>query len=276
MHRACPAILVVYLAISSGNAWESIPRITVFPQIAIGGSWSSDFFITNQGLAAVNGCELSLFKDSGDPMLVDTPDLGMAATFKFSLQPGETRVIHATRGPEVSDVAGFAELFCPPETGVKATMIVRYAPGGEPVSQLGLLEQFPFSHFSFPGEVGAQANTGIAIAIPTFRYSDIPDQKILVSILEANGALLDTKQVPLSAGKHTAFFLGDLFPDLRNFSGRVMLSGADWLGVTAVRIEGATLAVSRSMKVLRSGPSSSAETRSQRWSRTMIRTLPRR
>jgi len=241
MRRAWLAMLIAHIAIASGGAQQNIPRMTVFPQIVVGGPWSSDFFLTNQGLTAINGVDLSLFKDSGDPMIVNTPDLGTASSFKFNLQPGETKVIRATRGPDIADVPGFAELFCSADTGLRAGMIVRYAPGGQPAGQLGIPEQFPFSHFSFAGEIGSQANTGIALAIPTYRYSDIPDQKILVSILGPDGALIGTKQVPLSAGRHTAFLLGELFPELRNFSGHVMVSGSDWLGVTALRIEGATL-----------------------------------
>jgi hypothetical protein len=241
MRRAWRAIFIALVVIASGSAQQSIPRMTVFPQIVVGGPWSSDFFVTNQGLTTIQGVELALFKDSGDPMVVGTPDLGTASDLKFNLQPGETKVIRATRGPEVADVAGFAELFCPSGTSVRATMIVRYAPGGQLASQLGIPEQFPFSHFSFPGEVSAQANTGMAIAIPTYGYADIPNQRVLVSVLEPNGTLIDTKEVPLSAGKHTAFFLGELFPTLQNFRGRVMVSGSDWLGVTALRIEGVTL-----------------------------------
>ncbi len=241
MRRAWPAIFIAFVGIASGSAQQGIPRMTVFPQIVAGGPWSSDFFVTNQGLMTIQGVELSLFKDSGDPMAVDTPDLGTASVFKFDLQPGGTRIIRATRPPEVADVAGFAELFCPPGTSVRATMIVRYAPGGQLAGQVGIPEQFPFSHFSFPGEVSAQANTGMAIAIPTYGYADIPNQRVLVSVMEPNGSLIDTKEVLLSAGKHMAFFLGELFPTLQNFCGRVMVSGSDWLGVTALRIEGVTL-----------------------------------
>jgi hypothetical protein len=241
MRRAWPAIFIAFLVIASGSAQQGIPRMTVFPQIVAGGPWSSDFFVTNQGLTTIQGVELALFKDSGDPMVVDTPDRGTASVFKFNLRPGETEVIRATRGPKVADVQGFAELFCPPGTSVRATMIVRYAPGGQPASQLGFPEQFPFSHFSFPGEVSGQANTGMAIAIPTYGYADIPNQRVLVSVLDPDGTLIDTKEVPLSAGKHTAFFLGELFPTLGNFRGRVIVSGSDWLGVSALRMEGVTL-----------------------------------
>jgi hypothetical protein len=241
MRRTWLAVFIAFVVIASGSAQESLPRMTVFPQIVAGGPWSSDFFVTNQGMATIPGVELSLFKDSGDPMLVETSDFGAASVFTFNLQPGETKIIRATRGPEVADVQGFAELFCPSGASVRATMIVRSAAGGRTASQLGIPEQFPFTHFSFPGEVSAKANTGMAIAIPTYRYADIPNQRILVSVLEPNGAMIETKEVPLSAGKHTAFFLGELFPALRNFAGRVLVSGSDWLGVTALRIEDSTL-----------------------------------
>ena len=91
------------------------------------------------------------------------------------------------------------------------------------------------------GEVSAQANTGMAIAIPTYGYADIPTQKVLVSVLEPNGSLIGTKEVPLPAGRHAAFFLGELFPTLQNFYWQVLVSGSDWLGVTALRIEGMAL-----------------------------------
>jgi hypothetical protein len=241
MRHTWPAIILALMVVAPGSAQQDFPRMTVFPQIVAGGPWSSDFFVTNQGLTTIQGIELAFFKDSGEPMVVTTPDLGSASLFKFSLRPGETSIIRATREPEAADVQGFAELFWPPGTSVRATMIIRYAPGGQPASQVGIPEQFPFSHFSFPGEVSGTANTGMAIAIPRYGYADIPNQKVLVSVLDPSGISIDTKGVLLSAGKHTAFFLGELFPALKDFRGRVMVSGSDWLGVAALRMEGVTL-----------------------------------
>jgi len=241
MRHTWPAIILALVLVASGGAQQDLRRMTVFPQIVAGGPWSSDFFVTNQGLTTIQRVELAFFKDSGDAMVVTTPDLGTTSLFKFSLRPRETSIIRATRGPDAADVQGFAELFCPPGTSVRATMIIRYAPGGQPASQVGIPEQFPFSHFSFPGEVSDQANTGMAITIPRYGYADIPDQKVLVSVLDPSGTLIDAKEVLLSAGKHKAFFLGALFPALRNFRGRVMVSSSDWLGVAALRMEGVTL-----------------------------------
>jgi hypothetical protein len=238
--RMVSAAFIGLVAAIPAGAWQDTPRMTVFSQVVAGGPWSSEFFITNQGLAAIPWVELSLFKDNREPMVVTAPGHGAASRFKFDLQPGGTVIIRAARD-SAPDVQGFAELLAPSGASLSATMIIRFAPGGRTAGQVGVPEQFPFSHFSFPGELGAEVNTGMAIAIPTYGYDDIPGQRILVSLLDPEGVKIDTKELPLTAGGHAAFFLREIFPDLRSFSGRVMVSGSDWLGVTALRIEGETL-----------------------------------
>lgn len=242
MRHATLAFLIVFAVVASLGA-QDIPRMTVFPQIAVGSDFSSDFYITNQGYTTVQGIELSLFKDSGVDMVVNTSE-GAKSFFQFSLQPGETKVIRATAGA-IPDPQGFAELFAPHGSSLRATMIVRWSPQGQTETQLGVPEQYPFSLFSVAAEVNDAGNTALAIAIPTFGYTDVRNQNVLVSLADTTGAIIATRSIPLNAGQHKAFFLRDtgVFADLNltNWRGRVLISGSDWLSVAALRLEGSSL-----------------------------------
>jgi hypothetical protein len=241
MRKVSLALAVTLLVVVSLGA-QTVPRMTVFPQIAVGGDWTSDFFVTNQGFTTVQGIDLSLFNDDGSHKVVDTPDLGSTWTFGFNLAPGETKVIRAT-AVNATAPQGFAELYAPPLSSLRATMVVRWAPGGQIATQLGIPEQFPFSMFSVAGEVNALGNTALAIAIPTFGYTDVRNQQVLVSVMNQSGTIVGTQSVPVLVGQHTAFFLRDLFANLNltDFRGRVIVNGSDWLGVAALRQEGPSL-----------------------------------
>ncbi len=236
------AVLLLVLAVGTANAQDL--RRTVFPQLGIGGGWSCDFFVNNQGSDAINGAKLSFFTDTGAALVVQTPDLGSQSSYSFNLAPGETKVIRASGG--ASTVAGYAELIGPSKSStIRATMVVRFAPGGQTSTQLGVSEQYPFSHYSFAAEVKSSAGIGTALAFvnPRLDFATTLPVDLVISLINSSGAVQGTKLFTLTAGQHTSLFLNDasLFPGLDNFVGTVSVSAPDHFGMLALRLEGGAL-----------------------------------
>ncbi len=236
------AVLLLVLAASTVSAQEL--RRTVFPQLGIGGGWSCDFFVNNQGFAGVTGVKISFFDDTGAALVVQTSDLGSGSSFQFNLAAGETKVIRASGG--ASTVAGYAELIAPKGSAIRGTMVVRLASGGQTSTQLGVSEQYPFSHYSFAAEVksSAQVDTGLAFANPRLSFTTALPIDLVISLINSAGTVQGTKVVTLAAGQHTSTFLGGgtgLFPGLDNFLGTVSVSAPDHFGLLALRLEGGAL-----------------------------------
>ncbi|HXK60159.1 MAG TPA: hypothetical protein PLP42_09715, partial [Acidobacteriota bacterium] len=233
------AALLLILAIASLNAQnQEPPRVTFFPQLAVGGGaaggFSCDFFITNQGIRAVDGVILRIFDNNGAPLVVQTQDFGATSTMEFNLAAGETRVIPITGGDAV--VEGYAVLQCPRLSPVRSTVVVRAQTGGVVFTQLGVPEQHPFSHFSFAAEVRPGIGTGLALVNPAPSAQDL-----VISLIDQAGTLQGTKILTLQSGHHLALFLDDprLFGAGLNFTGTATVSGADHFGLLALRLENA-------------------------------------
>jgi hypothetical protein len=208
----------------------------VFPQFTGGGGWSSDLFITNQGTSAVNNITLSFYSDDGSPLTVET-NLGTSSNFTFNLSAGGTQIIRVSATGSLK--AGCVLLHAPNSTSIRGSEVFRYAQGGVAVTEMGVSQQFPFTHFSFPVEVNSSRgiNTGIAFANPTYDSTITTGQKVVVNLIRNDGTIQNTAVVNLVAGGHLAQFLNEssLFPGLDNFSGTVSVSAVTPIGVVALR-----------------------------------------
>ncbi|MBZ5535632.1 MAG: pre-peptidase C-terminal domain-containing protein [Acidobacteriia bacterium] len=210
----------------------------VFPQFTGGGGWSSDLFITNQGTGAVSNITLSFFTDEGSPLSVET-NLGTGPSFTFNLNPGATQTI---RVPSTGSLkVGYVLLHAPNLACLRGSEVFRYAQGNSVVTEMGVAQQYPFIHFSFPAEVNSARgiNTGLAFANPTFDSPPTTGQKVVVNLVRNDGTLQDTAVVSLAAAGHLAQFLNEskLFPGLDNFSGTVSVSASTRIGLVALRLD---------------------------------------
>jgi hypothetical protein len=208
----------------------------VFPQFTSGGGWSSDIFITNQGANPVNNITLSFYGEDGSPLTVDT-NLGAGSGFTFNLVAGGTQTVRVSSSGNLK--VGYALLHAPDYTSLRGSEVFRYAPGGQVATEMGVAQQLPFIHYSFPVEVNTSQgiNTGVALANPTFDSTVMSGQKVVVNLVRSNGTIQNMVVVNLSAGGHLAQFLNEsgLFPGLDNFSGTVIVSASTMIGVVALR-----------------------------------------
>jgi hypothetical protein len=63
------------------------PSLFFFPEIAVGGGWSTTFAFVSTGAATVSGT-LLLYDQLGDPLTVDSSELGIGSSFPISIPPG--------------------------------------------------------------------------------------------------------------------------------------------------------------------------------------------
>jgi hypothetical protein len=223
---------------------QAFPQVrrTVFPHLTVGGGWSSDVFVTNQHPQAAAGVKLLVYDDAGTPLAVEL-DSTPQSSFEFGLAAGETRVFRMKRSAGLK--TGYAILEMPSHRpSVRATLFIRWESQGHTATQLGVAQQSPFNHFSFPVEVNQSKgiNTGIAIVrLP--RSTGTPDAHVAVSLIRPDGSLQDTAVLTMGNGAHLARLLNEpeLFPGLQSFAGIVAVSAADSIGVLALRLEGTAL-----------------------------------
>jgi hypothetical protein len=245
MRRHSVLWMIGFFVVASASL-NAETRRTLFPQIAVGGEWSSDLYLTNQGFSPIQGVTVSFFRDNGQPKVVQASGLGSGSTFTLTLAAGQTRVIALTGG-DAGEPQGYAEFTSPTpsddelDNTLRATLIVRFAPGGVVQTQLGVPEQYPFSHFSFAAEVSPGISTGIAVANSRLGAQVGENIDLVISLVGEDGTYLQTVVRPLPEGRHEAFFLDNIFPAVTNFKGTVTISGPDWFGALALRLEAGAL-----------------------------------
>jgi len=227
---------------TSGALGQNHARRTIFPQMAVGGGWASDFHINNQGFVPVQGVKISFFSDGGTPLVVESAGMGSGSSFTFNLAPAETKILKVSVAGSTI-LAGYAELVAPHRTPVRSTLFVRFAPGGTVQTQLGVPEQWPSIHFSFAAETNQAAGvfTGLALANQTFGLTGARAQALLITLFNEDGSIRQQGTWTLNAGEHLSLFLQELFPGLSDYKGTVSVSGADPFGLLALRLEGSAL-----------------------------------
>lgn len=236
-HRvsAAQAVPVVFFLLFASQTLYAQRVISVFPQFASGGGWSSDIFINNQGESAAV-VDVSFFGDSGDALSVDST-LGVGSTFSFSLNGGNTKAVRVSSTGVLR--TGYVVLSFPNGASVRASEVFRYEQNGVVITTLGVAQQFALTTFSFPAEVDVARgiNTGIAIANGTFDTTASTAQRCVVNLVKSDGTLQGTTTVSLGTGGHISAYLNatSLFPGLDGFSGSVSVSAARPFGLVALR-----------------------------------------
>ncbi len=242
--RSSRYLLSVLVVLSFAISVEAQVQVMYsdFPQLAFGGGWSCDFFVNNQELTTISGVRISFYDDNGVPLPVES-NVGNGAVLTFDLAPGETKTIRATVAGDTT-IPGYALLRRPYPSSVAATMIVRWKSGSQTATQLGLPQQYPVQHYSFPVEINKAAGTNTGIAIANVTFLSAKAQNFVICLIAPDGTLQDMAIVSLPAGGHVSMFLDDprLFPSLTNFTGTGTISSAATLfGFVALRIEGSAL-----------------------------------
>jgi hypothetical protein len=236
MPRIWPAFLMAIVLISPGSFGAD--RYGAFPHLAVGGGWTSDFFITNQGSAATQSIHLLFYNDDGAPMVVNT-SLGANSSFTFNLAAGETKPIRTDASGQTR--TGYVICRAPAGSAIRGSEVFRFSQGNKIITEAGVSLQDPLQHFSFPIEIrsGTETNSGVALLNPIIDSVQTSEQTIIVSLLKSDGSLYQSAAIALAPGQHLARYINqqDLFPGLNDFAGSLSISAPNLIGVVALRQE---------------------------------------
>jgi hypothetical protein len=221
MRKSLMMVLLFLIALSAPAFAQSH---WFFPQIAIGGGWSTDLYFTNQGTAAVAGIKISFYDDAGLALSIDS-NLGPGTSYIFDLASGASRVIRIT--PSSTAVAGYAEVIYPANTFVRASEVYRYKPEGTVLAEVGVSQRGLFNNYSFPIEISSSKHLNTAIGLVNPSIPSVLDtaQTVVMTLIDSDGHVKGTATKVVEKGKHIAEYLNqNLFPDLDNFTGSISIS----------------------------------------------------
>lgn len=234
------ALLVAAITCAANVASADSPRVySLFPQFVVGSGWSCEIFVNNQDSHPAQQVVVSLYKSTGQALVANS-NLGTSSSFTFNLAVGATQLIRlsSAAGAQI----GYAVLSAPPGSSVRASLVFYFRNGALITNQLGVLQVFPSTSFSFPAEVNLAngISTGIALCNPVATGGGNP-LEIVISLITENGTLQDFETINLSPGGHSPRFLQEIFPGLATFRGSVNVSAAQPFGVIALRTEQGSL-----------------------------------
>ncbi|HSR53724.1 MAG TPA: hypothetical protein VLV83_23105 [Acidobacteriota bacterium] len=216
----------------------------VFPQIAVGGGFSGQVILTNQGYVDDSQVRIDFFGDDGQPLVVDLGEEPSASQIIFSLGAGESRRISVTLDSETA-LAGYARVTHSARVSVRGSYLLRVVDGsGGLQTQLGVASLVPLNNFTFPVEVDSEANinTGLAIANGSFELISSPfptAQGFVLTLIDGQGQIAGQRVLQLDLDGHTSLFVNDdrLFPEIDDFRGVLSVSAGVDFGLTALRLE---------------------------------------
>ncbi len=237
---------ILAAACTSAFSLTAQDRFAVFPQIAVGGGFSSDIWISNQGTSSATGVKLDIFGDDGNPLTVQT-DQGEISALTFDLAPGAGLLIRATLESDTA-LPGYCVVRFDEALSIRGTVVIRSGTADETGAQVGVSQQFPGTDFTFPVDIDLDrgVDTGLALANGNFQVPNTPapdEQSFVIDLFDLAGAPAGRARLSLPTNQHTSLFLTDdrLFPELSLFQGRASVSAGVDYGLVALQLDGQTL-----------------------------------
>ena len=181
----------------------------VIPQAVAGGGWKTVFTIYNNGSSTEDRYQIDFFDQTGRPMMLPLQQDGgtivaRSSTGLVSL-PSKTITVIETdaSGPLMQGYARFTAV----SPGIRLTAVVRHSVAGRPdfeaVASLGVCH----TQLTFVFDHRANYATGIALVNEGAR-----DNRLLVTMNDRQGRLLEETLITIPANGHTAFAVPTRFP----------------------------------------------------------------
>jgi len=205
-----------------------------FPEIAVGGGWSTTFELCNTGSTTTTG-NLILKDQQGDPLIISSSELGTGSSFPISIPPGgaiflNVGPLNPTDPPK--DGWAMAEFWEGTPSGVAT---YRFDSEGDVTALAGVLPSQPMRYATITVDdiVSQDLITAYAIANQT-------SENLLVKLcfVDTEGNVVnDTSTIKLTPGGQTArYFFQDL--NLSEFKGTIVLraqSGGSFVAVGLIQ-----------------------------------------
>jgi hypothetical protein len=206
-------------------------QLNCFPQVAIGGGYSTNFVLLNNGAAATTGI-FTLTDQSGNPFSVrlTAPGIqpGPASSLPLSMAPGSTVFLKA----EALDAADSAEAgwACLESYGGSfgGVATYEYIEGGVLKSTVGVLASQPVEAATIPVDNDSAEPRSTAFAVANHGTEDV---NIRIVILDENGIVTNTitpqELNPLGPKQHVSRYLDQYDESKRTFRGSMVLMAED-------------------------------------------------
>jgi sugar lactone lactonase YvrE len=231
--------------LNTASSSNSGPNTAVFPQIAIGGGWTTGVVLVNTGNTTVNA-NLVLSGSDGSPfnavLTTSTIDIfgartivsTFASSVPISLPPGGTSFISATPANAEDPAQGGWARVESPNGGLFGVATFQYAPGSSLQTIAGVLSTDALTSATLPinddNEKGRW--TGYAVANPGNSPIKI---KVLAVRIDGTIAARLTPILLDPGNRASAFFNGD--PALEtNFRGSIVLAGEEGATFSAIAV----------------------------------------
>jgi hypothetical protein len=191
-----------------------------FPQVAIGGGWSTSFTLNNTGSATVSG-DLILVDYQGNPFTVNISTLGLGSSFPISIPAGGTMFLTANPvSPNDPRKIGWAKV---ETSNGSLNGVATYQSVLEGVIQTatGVLSSLPTQYATIPVDENYSQNRKVAYALAN-QSSQI--LTIKVALVDLNGIVVnDTVSITLNPGQQMASYFNQNFPNRPTFQGSIVL-----------------------------------------------------
>jgi hypothetical protein len=209
-----------------------------FPQVAVGGGYTTIFTITNTGSTAASGT-VTLTDQQANAFLVNgtltdstgtTQPTTTGASFLFTVPSGGTIFLSVTTSSSIK--VGWAEI---DSTGGTLTAVATYdyTIGSTVQSIVGVLQTQPLQYMTFPvnNESAIQLDTVYGIANPTNGTIYVK-----LALVAQDGTVVNDITVTLSPGTQIATYLKQSFSGRNDFKGSLVLRGQNGATFVAVAL----------------------------------------
>jgi hypothetical protein len=191
-----------------------------FPQVAIGGGWTTSFALGNTGSTVISG-NLVLTDSQGKPFTVDSSILGIGSSFPISIPAGGAMFLNAKPlSPNDAAQSGWArvEAYGGTLNGVATYQSISQ---GAIQSATGVLSSQPmqFATIAINDDASQSRSTAYGIANPTGQILAIK-----IALVDSNGMVVDdTKSITLNPGQQIARYFNQDFLNRPTFQGSIVL-----------------------------------------------------
>jgi len=222
-----PAVLPPNVS-AAGNTGRPI----IFPHFgdgAMGGglAMSTTLFLANDLATAVNA-QIRFFGNDGSPLSLSL-DGTAGSTFAVALNPREMKRLKTSGSGAVK--SGWIRIDADQPLSATISFGISQS-NGSLVTDLGIAESIPGTHFTLFADTIGAANTGIGVVNP----SESQALTLHLELRRANGALVGSTDINLPPRAHMASFLNEIFQGvvgIGEFEGSMVITSAQpFAGVT--------------------------------------------
>ncbi len=230
-------LLTVVFMIAASSVCSAQGQFTYyFPQVAIGGGWTTTIFISNASAPGTTASGAITFtKSDGSPFNANWVDEsgnlvgGGGNTIGFQLGSGESRKFRSIA--DIPLATGYARVTANASV-LGSAMFTELDAAGNMRAEAGVPMAIPLGKQAVFVDTTGGFKTGVAIANPNAAALNIHFE-----LMSNTGQMIRTAVRELPPGQHLAFFVHELFPDAPEMVGRLQFYCVNPMVSVALRFD---------------------------------------